>query len=231
MSSNAASDAPVPPRGPRHWPVWFGVAICMGLARLPWSVQRRLGAGVGWLALRLSRSRREAARANLALCLPGERKRRGVHLPGGRRHAHPRAQLLHGVFLDLAAERRVQQASRLVAERAGGLHGRGPARRLRQLVELLARTAHERQIEGGAVERLQQAAHRCRGDASERVGEQAGLQVARRLALAFERPQLRLSGLASLLLEALHLVGGEPPEHVGERRDLGGAGRGGGDSR
>ena len=42
----------------------------MGLARLPWPVQRRLGAIVGWLALRLSRSRREAARSNLALCLP-----------------------------------------------------------------------------------------------------------------------------------------------------------------
>ena len=42
----------------------------MGLARLPWPVQRRLGAIVGWLALRLSRSRREAARTNLALCLP-----------------------------------------------------------------------------------------------------------------------------------------------------------------
>ena len=41
----------------------------MGLARLPWPVQRRLGAIVGWLALRLSRSRREAARSNLALCL------------------------------------------------------------------------------------------------------------------------------------------------------------------
>lgn len=42
----------------------------MGLARLPWPVQRALGTGVGWLALRLSRSRREAARTNLALCLP-----------------------------------------------------------------------------------------------------------------------------------------------------------------
>ena len=43
----------------------------MGLARLPWGVQRRLGAGVGWLALRLLRDRREAARTYLALCLPG----------------------------------------------------------------------------------------------------------------------------------------------------------------
>ena len=42
----------------------------MALARLPWGLQRWLGAGVGWLALRLSRRRREAARTNLALCLP-----------------------------------------------------------------------------------------------------------------------------------------------------------------
>ncbi len=42
----------------------------MALARLPWPLQRWLGAMLGWLALRLSRSRREAARVNLALCLP-----------------------------------------------------------------------------------------------------------------------------------------------------------------
>ena len=42
----------------------------MALARLPWGLQRWLGAGVGWLALRLLPDRREAARANLALCMP-----------------------------------------------------------------------------------------------------------------------------------------------------------------
>lgn len=42
----------------------------MALARLPWRVQRSLGAAVGWLALRLLPDRREAARTNLALCLP-----------------------------------------------------------------------------------------------------------------------------------------------------------------
>ena len=68
---------PPPPAGPRHWPVWFGIAIGMGLARLPWRVQRVLGAGVGWLALRLLGDRRRAARTNLALCLPelGEAER------------------------------------------------------------------------------------------------------------------------------------------------------------
>jgi KDO2-lipid IV(A) lauroyltransferase len=61
---------PPPPRGLRHWPIWLGVGLCMALARLPWPLQRGLGAMVGWLALRLSRSRREATRTNLALCLP-----------------------------------------------------------------------------------------------------------------------------------------------------------------
>lgn len=70
MSRTPSPELPVPPTGPRHWPVWFGVAVCMGLARLPWSVQRMLGAGVGWLALRLMPGRRRAARTNLALCLP-----------------------------------------------------------------------------------------------------------------------------------------------------------------
>ena len=42
----------------------------MALACLPWGAQRTLGATVGWLALRLLPDRREAARTNLALCLP-----------------------------------------------------------------------------------------------------------------------------------------------------------------
>lgn len=59
-----------PSFAPRHWPVWLGVGLCMALARLPWGLQRRLGAAVGWLALRLLPDRRQAARTNLALCLP-----------------------------------------------------------------------------------------------------------------------------------------------------------------
>ncbi len=70
MSAAAPPDLPIPPRGLRHWPVWFGVAVCMGLARLPWPLQRAMGAAVGWLALRLMPSRRRAARTNLALCMP-----------------------------------------------------------------------------------------------------------------------------------------------------------------
>jgi len=42
----------------------------MVLARLPWGLQRVLGAAIGGLALRLLPDRREAARTNLALCLP-----------------------------------------------------------------------------------------------------------------------------------------------------------------
>jgi KDO2-lipid IV(A) lauroyltransferase len=60
----------LPPRGPRHWLAWLGVAACMALARLPWPLQRGLGGITGWVARLLSRSRREAARTNLSLCLP-----------------------------------------------------------------------------------------------------------------------------------------------------------------
>lgn len=59
-----------PSLAPRHWPVWLGIGLCMALARLPWGLQRTLGAATGWLALRLLPDRREAARTNLALCLP-----------------------------------------------------------------------------------------------------------------------------------------------------------------
>ncbi|MDI1252570.1 LpxL/LpxP family Kdo(2)-lipid IV(A) lauroyl/palmitoleoyl acyltransferase [Thermomonas sp.] len=70
MAEATPAALPPPPRGLRHWPIWLGVGLCMALARLPWPLQRGLGAMVGWLALHLSRSRREAARTNLALCLP-----------------------------------------------------------------------------------------------------------------------------------------------------------------
>jgi KDO2-lipid IV(A) lauroyltransferase len=42
----------------------------MLLARLPWGLQRQFGAMLGALAFRLARSRREAARTNIRLCLP-----------------------------------------------------------------------------------------------------------------------------------------------------------------
>lgn len=55
---------------PHLWLDWLGVGTGMAMAHLPFALQRSLGAGVGWLALRLLKSRREAARTNLALCLP-----------------------------------------------------------------------------------------------------------------------------------------------------------------
>ncbi|MFZ5606629.1 MAG: LpxL/LpxP family Kdo(2)-lipid IV(A) lauroyl/palmitoleoyl acyltransferase [Pseudomonadota bacterium] len=61
---------PRPPFSPRLWPQWLGVGLMVAAARLPWWLQRRLGAAIGGLVRHLARSRREAARTNLALCLP-----------------------------------------------------------------------------------------------------------------------------------------------------------------
>jgi Kdo2-lipid IVA lauroyltransferase/acyltransferase len=55
---------------PRHWPVWLGVGLLALLARLPFGLQRRLGAGLGWLLRQLAGSRRRTAERNLARCLP-----------------------------------------------------------------------------------------------------------------------------------------------------------------
>ena len=59
-----------PPRGPRHWPAWVGIGIAALLARLPWSLQRVLGRGIGRLLMVLFGSRRRVAARNLALCFP-----------------------------------------------------------------------------------------------------------------------------------------------------------------
>ena len=59
-----------PPRGPRHWPAWVGIGIASLLARLPWSLQRVLGRGIGRLLMVLFGSRRRVAARNLALCFP-----------------------------------------------------------------------------------------------------------------------------------------------------------------
>ena len=50
--------------------MWAGLGVMLLAARLPWVWQRALGRGVGWLALRLARTRRNAAEVNLALCFP-----------------------------------------------------------------------------------------------------------------------------------------------------------------
>ncbi len=59
-----------PPRGLRHWPAWVGIGIAALLARLPWSLQRVLGRGIGRLLMVLFGSRRRVAARNLALCFP-----------------------------------------------------------------------------------------------------------------------------------------------------------------
>jgi Kdo2-lipid IVA lauroyltransferase/acyltransferase len=68
MTSRA--DLGPPPLGPRQWPVWLGIGMGWLLARLPWSLQRPLGRGIGALLRLLLRGRRRAARRNLALCYP-----------------------------------------------------------------------------------------------------------------------------------------------------------------
>jgi len=60
----------MPPRQPRHWPAWSGLAIMWLAARLPWPLQRALGRAVGAAAFLLAGERRRAARINLALCFP-----------------------------------------------------------------------------------------------------------------------------------------------------------------
>ena len=50
--------------------MWLGLAVMVFAARLPWSLQRLLGRGLGALAFRLAGSRRRAAATNLALCFP-----------------------------------------------------------------------------------------------------------------------------------------------------------------
>ena len=62
-------DAP-PPRSPRDWPTWFGIAAMAALARLPWGLQRRLGRALGALLCLLLGERRRIAARNLELCFP-----------------------------------------------------------------------------------------------------------------------------------------------------------------
>ncbi|MEL6871090.1 MAG: hypothetical protein AAFO81_14920 [Pseudomonadota bacterium] len=52
---------------PRHWPVWALIGAQRLLVLLPWRLQRGFGAGIGWLALRLAKRRRDVAQRNIAL--------------------------------------------------------------------------------------------------------------------------------------------------------------------
>lgn len=66
---NDAARTP-PPLAPRHWPAWLGIGVAALLARLPWSLQRVLGRGIGRLLMGLFGSRRRVAARNIALCFP-----------------------------------------------------------------------------------------------------------------------------------------------------------------
>jgi KDO2-lipid IV(A) lauroyltransferase len=50
--------------------MWFALAAMCAGARLPWGLQRALGALIGAFALRAASQRRRAARINLKLCFP-----------------------------------------------------------------------------------------------------------------------------------------------------------------
>lgn len=55
---------------PRYWGIWALLGMAWLVARLPWSWQLRLGAGLGLLSYRLARWRRHVCEVNLRLCFP-----------------------------------------------------------------------------------------------------------------------------------------------------------------
>lgn len=55
---------------PKYWPAWLLIGLFRLLAWLPWSVQRRLGAGFGWLIYKLLGRRVDDTRVNIRLCFP-----------------------------------------------------------------------------------------------------------------------------------------------------------------
>lgn len=61
---------PSPPLSPRDWTTWIGIGAMALLARLPWSLQRLLGAGFGTVLHVALRERRRIALRNLELCFP-----------------------------------------------------------------------------------------------------------------------------------------------------------------
>ena len=58
------------PLGVRQWPAWAGIGLAWLAARLPWTLQRPLGRGIGAVLFALMRNRRHVARRNIALCFP-----------------------------------------------------------------------------------------------------------------------------------------------------------------
>lgn len=55
---------------PRYWPTWLAIAAMHAAARLPWRLKMWLGSGLGRLAWRFARRRRDITASNIALCFP-----------------------------------------------------------------------------------------------------------------------------------------------------------------
>ena len=55
---------------PRHWPTWALLGFLVLMARLPWALQRGIGAPLGALLKGMLPDRRKAARRNLELAFP-----------------------------------------------------------------------------------------------------------------------------------------------------------------
>ena len=55
---------------PRYWPTWLGLAFLRTLEWLPFRVQLRCGAALGWLVRRLPLAYVRIAQRNIALCMP-----------------------------------------------------------------------------------------------------------------------------------------------------------------
>ena len=81
---------PLPPGllAARHWPTWLLLYLLWTMARLPWGLQRAVGAPIGALLKSVLPDRRRAARRNLELAFPT--------MPDGEREA-----LLDASFRDL----------------------------------------------------------------------------------------------------------------------------------
>lgn len=60
---------------PRFWPTWLLIGFIWLLSLLPWAIQLRLGAAIGWLLYKLLGRRVEDTRVNLRLCFPDKTER------------------------------------------------------------------------------------------------------------------------------------------------------------
>ncbi|PSW13467.1 lipid A biosynthesis lauroyl acyltransferase [Photobacterium rosenbergii] len=76
MSKYAAPRFSMKLLGPRYWPTLLLILVMYLLSWLPYVVQRRLGQGIGRLALTIMKKRRFTIERNLELCFPDMTKER-----------------------------------------------------------------------------------------------------------------------------------------------------------